>query len=74
MLDIIRIRNNKEEIEQLLKNKGFEIDFSKVIKLDDKRKEIIQDVEKLKALRNSTSASIPKLKKEGKDVTPIMKL
>lgn len=71
MLDIIRIRNNKEEIEQLLKNKGFEIDFSKVIKLDDKRKEIIQDVEKLKALRNSTSASIPKLKKEGKDVTPI---
>ena len=56
MLDIIRIRNNKEEIEQLLKNKGFEIDFSKVIKLDDKRKEIIQDVEKLKALRNSTSA------------------
>lgn len=71
MLDIIRIRNNKEEIEQLLKNKGFEIDFSKVIKLDDKRKAIIQDVEKLKALRNSTSASIPKLKKEGKDVTPI---
>ena len=71
MLDIVRIRNNKEEIEKLLKNKGFEIDFSKVIKLDDKRKEIIQEVEKLKALRNSTSASIPKMKKEGKDVTPI---
>lgn len=71
MLDIIRIRNNKKEIEKLLAKKGFKIDFKEILLLDDKRKEILQKVEKLKAERNATSAEIPKLKKEGKDVTPI---
>lgn len=71
MLDIVRIRNEKKEIEKLLLKKGYKIDFKDVIKLDDKRKELLQKVEKLKAERNATSSEIPKLKKEGKDVTPI---
>ena len=71
MLDIVRIRNEKKEIEKLLLKKGYKIDFKDVIKLDDKRKELLQKVEKLKAERNATSSEIPKLKKEGKEVTPI---
>lgn len=71
MLDLKRIREEKEKTEELLARKGFIIDFSEVISLDDERKAAINEVEKLKAERNRVSAEIPKLKKEGKPVEGI---
>ncbi len=71
MLDIIRIRNNKAEVETALLKKGYEIDFQNVIDLDNERKAKISEIEMLKAKRNKVSAEIPKLKKEGKPVESI---
>ena len=71
MLDLIRIRNNPQEVAAALSKKGCIVDFAEVIKLDDARKDIINEVEALKAKRNAVSKSIPQLKKEGKDVEPI---
>lgn len=69
MLDINRIRDNKDEVAAALAKRGFEIDFSELIALDDLRKKVIYDAEVMKAERNKVSSDIPRLKKEGKDAT-----
>ncbi|MCT4662122.1 MAG: serine--tRNA ligase [Tissierellales bacterium] len=72
MLDIKRIRANVEEVKELLErrqNGAYDIDA--IVKLDGDRREILQEVEQLKAKQNQVSKEIPKLKKEGKDVAPI---
>ena len=75
MLDLKRIRSNKEEIKNLLKNRGEDFDVSvidKVVELDEKRRNILVNVETLKSKRNEQSALIPKLKKQGENVEGIM--
>lgn len=71
MLDLKRIREEKDKITELLKRKGYAADFDSLIALDDERKAAIGEVEILKAQRNKVSAEIPKLKKEGKPVDGI---
>ncbi len=71
MLDLVRIRNNTQEVIDLLAKKGCEVDFTDVIAWDDERKKLIGEIEQLKAQRNKVSAEIPKLKKAGQDVAPI---
>ncbi|MFW0862345.1 MAG: serine--tRNA ligase [Candidatus Komeilibacteria bacterium] len=52
MLDINKIRNNTEEIKtSLLKRMDF-VDLESIIKLDDERKDIVTEVDKLKAEAN----------------------
>ncbi|MDO4712262.1 MAG: serine--tRNA ligase [Peptostreptococcaceae bacterium] len=73
MLDIKRIKQDLDEIKQLMDMRG-EKDFSldEVIALDDKRIELLQKVEILKNESNVDSKKIPQYKKEGKDVTELM--
>lgn len=72
MLDIKRIRSNPEEIKALLKRRnGSDYDIDKIVALDVERREILQEVETLKAEQNKVSKQVPVLKKEGKDVAPI---
>lgn len=71
MLDLIRIRNNTQEVTDALRKKGFDADFSEIINWDDLRKAKISQIEQLKAQRNKVSAEIPGLKKEGKPVEHI---
>ena len=74
MLDLKRIRNNKEEIKEILNNRGEKFDVSvidEVISLDEKRRNILVEVEALKGRRNKVSSEIPKLKKQGEDIEPI---
>lgn len=70
MLDIKRIRKNPDELVAAMsarRNKG--ADVSGLLQTDKKRREIIQQVEALKAKRNEVSAMIPVLKKQGQDVS-----
>ncbi len=70
MLDIKRIRKNPEELVAAMKarrNKG--ADVTELLETDEKRRALLMEVETLKAKRNSVSAEIPKLKKQGVDVT-----
>lgn len=73
MLDIKRIKTDLESIKVLMDLRG-EADFSleEVIDLDNKRIELLQEVEALKSESNADSKLIPQYKKEGKDTTELM--
>ncbi|MBP5466668.1 MAG: serine--tRNA ligase [Clostridia bacterium] len=71
MLDLKRIQNEKEKVEELLKRKGCVVNFDEVLSLDEKRRAAISETEKLKAERNKVSSEIPALKKAGKPVDEI---
>lgn len=70
MLDIKRIRKNPDElVEAMRKRRNKGADVTELLALDEKRRVLLQEVEALKAERNTASAEIPRLKKEGVDVT-----
>lgn len=71
MLDIKRIRENTAEVQAGLNKRGPGYDLAPLLALDEKRRSIIGEVEKLKARQNAVSKEIPKLKKAGEDVAPI---
>ncbi|MBY2477713.1 serine--tRNA ligase [Clostridioides difficile] len=69
MLDIKRIRENLDGIKKAMERRGekaFSLD--EVVKLDDERRKILQEVEVMKNELNIASKNIPNLIKEGKDV------
>lgn len=74
MLDLKRIRNNPEEAKALIANRGeaFVAFIEEVLTLDEKRRQILVEVENLKSRKNQVSSEIPKLKKAGEDTTDIM--
>lgn len=72
MLDIKRIRANKEEIQKALEGRNGNFSIDEVLVLDEKRRILIADVEAKKAEQNKVSKMIPTLKKEGKDTSEIM--
>lgn len=72
MLDIKRIRLNAEEVKKGLAKRNGEYDIDKVLELDEKRRQNLVQVEEMKARQNQVSKEIPKLKKEGKDVTEVL--
>ncbi|AXU09833.1 serine--tRNA ligase [Parvimonas micra] len=73
MLDIKRIRTNKEEVIESLNSRFGNYNIDKVLELDEKRREIIFEVENKKARQNEVSKQVPKLKKEGVDVSDLFK-
>ncbi len=73
MLDIKELRQNYEEIMRRLSLRGE--DFSSlegVLKQDDRRRQLIQELEAMKAKRNEISKKIGQYKREGKDVSEIL--
>src|SRR3989344_1034468 len=52
MLDIKFIRDNLELCKKAAKNKGRDVDWDGLLKLDDKRRELIGQTEKLREERN----------------------
>lgn len=73
MLDIKRIRNDFDEVKELIekRTKG-DFGIGEVIKLDEERRKVIAEVEQMKNRQKTVSKEIPKLKKEGKDVTAVL--
>lgn len=72
MLDIKRIRNNPEEVRKALEKRGLGSEIDEVLNLDEKRRKLLVQVEEMKARQNAVSKEIPKLKKEGKDVSEVL--
>ncbi len=73
MLDIKRIRTNKEEVIESLNLRFGNYNIDKVLEFDEKRREIIFEVENKKARQNEVSKQVPKLKKDGVDVSDLFK-
>lgn len=67
MLDLKFIRDNIDAVRLNISNKNESADVDKIPQLDEKRRSIIQEVEKLKNLRNVVSKEIAQFKKEGKN-------
>ena len=67
MLNIKYIKDNIDKVKETLLHKNVDCDLDVVIKLDDKRIAVIQQVEKLKAKRNNKNKLISDYRKEKKD-------
>ena len=58
MLDINYIRANRRKVEDAIHNKGYEIDLSEILALDDERKSLSQKIDSLRQERNQISAQM----------------
>jgi seryl-tRNA synthetase len=72
MLDLKFIRDNPKLVKKGIKNKGEMGDVDEILKLDTRRRDIIQNVEKLKHQRNDFSQQVSKLKKDGKSADEVI--
>ena len=72
MIDIQILRREPEFVREGLAKRGYDFDAEKFQSLDGKRRELIEESETLKAKRNKVSAEIPKLKREGKDISELL--
>lgn len=71
MLDIRILRTEPERIKDALKKRNNPLDIEPAIELDKKRRELLADAEKKKALQNEITKKIPAMKKAGEDTSKI---
>jgi seryl-tRNA synthetase len=62
MLDIKFIRQNPDKVKKACKDKGIEVDIDMLLELDQKRREILNFIEKIRAQKNKASKEIVKIK------------
>jgi seryl-tRNA synthetase len=70
MLDGKFIRENIELVKQKLDQRGAKIDLDEFITLDKKRREVVQETERLRFERNQASDKIANMKKQKQEVPP----
>ncbi len=70
MLDAKLIREHSDLVKQKLSERGRAIDLDPFLTLDKKRREMLQEIEKLRFERNQASDNIARIKKEKKEVPP----
>ncbi|PYS23974.1 MAG: serine--tRNA ligase [Acidobacteria bacterium] len=69
MLDLTYLRENIQTARERLGHRGFSLDVETFQRLDSERKSLIQEVERLRQTRNTTSEEIGRLAREKVDVT-----
>lgn len=69
MLDLKFIRENIDLVRQAAANKGEKVNFDLLLEADNKRRDLLKNVEDLKRQRNEASEQIGELKKVGKDAS-----
>jgi len=72
MIDINKIRNNKEEVEKALLKRMDNVDLDAVLEWDKEKRKIGTLMDEYRAERRKVSDTIPTMKKEGKDTTEIV--
>ena len=74
MLDIRVIRENPERVKAAMKTRNKDMDalVDEVLAIDAERREITSKTDALKAEQNNASREIPRIKKEGGDISAIM--
>ncbi|MFQ6607469.1 MAG: serine--tRNA ligase [Fidelibacterota bacterium] len=73
MLPLQLIRESPELVAQGVANKGEEINIDNILTLDRKVRQVIQEVEAMKAEKNRASERISQLKRTGVDVSNLIK-
>jgi seryl-tRNA synthetase len=74
MLDSKFLRDNLETVDARLKTRGGSLDLSAFRELDSRRRELLQQSEELKALRNRVSDEISKIKDKSQAQTQITEM
>ena len=69
MIDPKRIRDNPDEVKQLLARRKCPISVDEVLAVDEERRKLQAERDKLRHELNQASESIGKLKREGKDAS-----
>lgn len=64
MLDIKFIRQNPEKVKEGCRKKGVKVDIEKLLQIDKQRREVLKEVEKIRAEKNRASKEIPKIKEK----------
>ena len=67
MLDLGFVRGNIDLVKESLNKRGTEAPIDEFAEIDIKRRELIQEVESLKQIRNQESSKIGLLKRDGKE-------
>ena len=72
MIDINRIRNNKEEVAKALLKRMDNVDLDELLEWDKEKRRLGAQMDEYRAERRKASDTIPKMKKEEKDTTAIV--
>ena len=72
MLDVRKLRAEPEACAQALQVKGFDFDVANFVALEEQRKVLQNETERLQSQRNTISKSIGQAKAKGEDIQPIL--
>ena len=72
MLDIRFVRENKDLVQRMLEQRGYDFELHSILALDEDRRQNIQEVESLKHERKVVSDQIAQMKKKGEDASEII--
>jgi seryl-tRNA synthetase len=72
MLSIKYLRENQDLVRQGLANRGSDFELEKLVALDDRRREILQELELLRSRKNELSREVGKCKRTGEDASALL--
>ncbi len=72
MLDLRFVRENIPAVRRAIETKGEQAALDDFLRLDTKRRDLLQEVEELKHQRNVVSKDVGRLKKEGRDAAELV--
>ncbi len=72
MLSIRTIREEGARVRKALEDRGVDLDLDRLIRLDDRRRELLRETEDLRHRRNEASREVGRIKREGGDASGIM--
>jgi len=72
MLDPKYVLENLDLFQKRIETRGTKFDFDALVRLTAERKGLLRKVEDLRFERNKASEEIPRMKKEGRDASPII--
>lgn len=72
MLDPKLVRNDPESLAAALSKRGYKLDTEVIAELEEQRKQVQVQTEKLQAERNASSKQIGQVKAQGGDIEPLL--
>jgi seryl-tRNA synthetase len=68
MLDIQFIRDNPKLVEDKARQKGYKVDIKHLLELDQKRRDLLKEIEQIRAERNKLAESLKKGQPSAQDI------
>ncbi|MBI5017121.1 MAG: serine--tRNA ligase [Deltaproteobacteria bacterium] len=72
MLAVKFLRDNEALVRAALSNRGSDVELDTIFGLDDRRREVLQELEALRSRRNEVSREVGKIKKAGGDAAALL--